>query len=154
MSTVASPWEVARRPDVTVRSYAPGDAGMLGEIFHRAVHKGNHGAYTDAQETVVAGVDGRPVGFMTLDLAKMHVDLLFVLPEMQGRGVADAMYLVLESRARLIGATCLTCDASHLAKPFLIRHGWDVVSSQTVERQGVTLENWRMEKRFPPNPSA
>ena len=48
MSTVASPWEVARRPDVTVRSYAPGDAGMLGEIFHRAVHKGNHGAYTDA----------------------------------------------------------------------------------------------------------
>ena len=106
------------------------------------------------QETVVAGVDGRPVGFMTLDLAKMHVDLLFVLPEMQGRGVADAMYLVLESRARLIGATCLTCDASHLAKPFLIRHGWDVVSSQTVERQGVTLENWRMEKRFPPNPSA
>ena len=151
-----------------VRSYRDGDANALGEVFHRSVREGAVSRYDAAQvaawspdvpsgeawaarlagaETVVATEGGLPVGFMSLDVAG-YLDLAFVVPEVMGRGVADALYAVLEGRARVAGQVCLTTEASLLAEPFFARHGWRVVARQEVERRGVTLKNARMEKRL------
>lgn len=151
-----------------VRSYRRGDADGLGEVFHRSVREGARGLYDAEQvsawspevpsgeiwearlresETVVATECGVPVGFMSLDAAG-HLDLAFVLPEVMGRGVADALYAVLEGRARAAGLVRLTTEASLLAEPFFVRRGWQVVRRQEVERGGVTLKNAQMEKRL------
>ena len=153
--------------NVLVRSYAAGDAPALGEIFHRAVHEGAAGRYSAEEraawsprvpdtlkwqdrlaeaETVVAeGPDG-PVGFMSLYLDRAYLDLAFVLPEAMGKGVAAALYAVLETRARATGLTRLTTEASLLAEPFFARQGWQIVKRQRVERLGVMIPNAVMEK--------
>lgn len=154
--------------DVSVRSYQPGDADPLGGVFYRAVREGASRRYSaqqvqawvpeapcgeawqarlEAADTIVAlGEDAR-VGFMTLD-DKGYVDLAFVLPEAMGTGVSDAIYAVLEGRARAGGIDRLTTQASLLAEPFFARHGWQVKKRQTVEIRGVVLENAWMEKRL------
>jgi putative acetyltransferase len=40
----------------------------------------------------------------------------------------------------------LTARASHLARPFLERHGWEVVEPVTVERNGVTIHATNMSR--------
>ena len=153
--------------ELTIRSYAPGDARPLAEIFHRAVHEGTASHYSPEEraawspevpltrswelrlaeaETVVADTPGGPVGFMSLDPARAYLDLAFVLPEVMGKGVSGALYAVLEGRARVRGLTRLETEASLLAEPFFRRQGWRVVRRQTVERLGVCLSNALMEK--------
>lgn len=156
-----------RFPGLLVRSFAPSDAKALGEVFHRAVHEGASVRYTPEEcaawspappssrmwqdrlagaETVVAETPAGPVGFMSLDLSRGYLDLAFVLPEAMGRGVAAALYAVLEGRARAAGLMRLTTEASLLAEPFFARQGWQLVARQQVERHGVLLRNALMEK--------
>lgn len=160
--------------EVVVRSCRPGEAGALAEIFHRAVREGAAGAYTEEEraawspeapsgaawlartegaETVVAEAGGVPVGFMSLVMAEGYLDFAYVLPEVKGRGVAAALYAVLESRARAAGLGRLTTEASLLAEPFFARQGWSLVRRQTVERRGVPLRNAVMEKRLCARPA-
>ncbi len=150
----------------SVRSYRPEDAEALGQVFYRSVREGAAQRYSECQvaawspqapsgaawasrleaaDTVVAEQDELPVGFMTVD-ACGYVDLAFVVPEAMGRGVADAIYAVLEGRARRLGIACLSTQASLLAEPFFARHGWQVSRRQEVEIGGVTLKNAWMEK--------
>lgn len=155
-----------------VRSYVPGDASALGEVFHRSVHEGAALRYTREEcrawspeppatsrwearlaeaETVVAETPTGVLGFMSLDLARGYLDLAFVLPECMGKGVSGALYAVLENRARASGLTRLTTEASLLAEPFFRRQGWRVVRRQQVERLGVLLSNAVMEKGLDPS---
>ncbi len=155
--------------DFTIRPMGDGESDVLGRVFYDAVRHGSARAYSkeqreawawtqpdDAnwaarlgeQSTVVAEADGRAIGFMTLNLETGYLDLAFVLAEAQGTGVADALYLVLEGRARAAGLTRLTSDASHLAKPFFLRHGWVLLGTRSAERSGVALQNWQMEKQL------
>lgn len=151
-----------------VRSYRDGDAEALARVFHRAVREGAAAQYGEAAvaawspelrpvaawearlegtDTVVATEDGVPVGFMNLD-AKGYLDLAFVLPEYMGKGVSDALYAVLEGRARAAGLGTLTVQASLLAERFFARQGWQVVRRQEVEIGGEVLRNAWMEKRL------
>jgi putative acetyltransferase len=102
----------------------------------------------------VAERDGVPVGFMSLDLARGYLDLAFVLPQVMGQGVADALYAVLEARARAEGLARLTTEASALARPFFARNGWALIREQQVERRGVALHNAVMEKTLSPGETA
>ncbi|MCG6883951.1 MAG: GNAT family N-acetyltransferase [Silicimonas sp.] len=151
-----------------VRSYSPEDAAPLAEVYHRAVREGAVRAYApeqvaawspqvpeaarwrarlEAADTVVATEAEDPVGFMTMD-DNGYLDLAFVLPDVMGKGVSDAIYAVLEGRARSRGIRCLSTQASLLAEPFFARHGWQVVRRQEVEMDGVVLANAWMEKRL------
>lgn len=151
---------------LAVRSFVPDDAEALGEVFYRAVREGAAHRYSAAQveawspkppsgdawrarlaeaETVVADSADGPVGFMTLD-AKGYLDLAFVVPEAMGAGVSDAIYAVLEGRARSLGIAVLTTQASLLAEPFFARQGWAVTRRQDIEIGGVVLKNAWMEK--------
>lgn len=152
-----------------VRPYQPGDLEELAQLFHRAVRDGAAGHYSDDQraawspappagdawrrrvaeaDTVVAEHAGTILGFMTLDLARGYLDFAYVAPEAMGQGVSDALYAVLESRARGSGLDRLATDASELARSFFARNGWQMVVRQEIERAGITLQNYRMVKQL------
>ena len=154
--------------DFSVRTFEIEDAEALGQVFYRSVREGAARRYTAAQveawspsppagdvwrarlaaaDTVVAVRGDQPLGFMTLD-TKGYLDLAFVVPEAMGAGVSDALYAVLEGRARAVGIAVLTTQASLLAEPFFVRHGWKVTRRQEVEMSGVVLKNAWMEKRL------
>lgn len=150
-----------------LRSYAPEDAGALGDVFYQSVHRGAASKYSAEQrqawvpvapkgadweakmaasDCVVALCEGRLIGFMSRRGA--YFDMAFVLPEVMGKGVAGVLCAVIEGRARAEGITRMTVDASALAEPFFARRGWNLVQRQEVERGGVILQNCKMEKHL------
>ena len=90
-----------------------------------------------AHRTLVAEEKGMIIGFA--DLAEDgYLDRLYVHRDWQGRGVASALCDALPD-AR-------STHASLTARPFFEKRGWRVVKAQQVERRGVRLTNFVMEK--------
>ena len=90
-----------------------------------------------AHRTLVAEENGSILGFA--DLAEDgYLDRLYVHRDWQGRGVASALCAALPGARRT--------HASITARPFFERRGWRVVREQRVERWGVALTNFVMEK--------
>lgn len=90
-----------------------------------------------AHRTLVAEENGSILGFA--DLAEDgYLDRLYVHRDWQGRGVASALCAALPGARRT--------HASITARPFFERRGWHVVREQRVERRGVALTNFVMEK--------
>ncbi|MCU4653828.1 GNAT family N-acetyltransferase [Roseibacterium sp. SDUM158016] len=153
--------------DLVIRPYRPEDADALAGVFHRAVRRGTAPHYSLPQrlawsprvqpgaawharlseiDTVVAELGGVPVGFLALDLSDGFLDFAYVDPTVRGKGVAAALYAVLEGRARANGLSRLTTEASRVAEPFFAARGWRVVERQKVRRNGIRLPNAAMEK--------
>ena len=149
---------------VTLRPYRPEDCPALAALFYETVHTVNAAHYTPAQldawapacgpdlaawdksfrahRTLVAELDGRLAGFGDLDPAAGCLDRLYVHKDLQGRGVATALCNALEEAA----AGPVVTHASVTARPFFARRGYRVLRAQQVERRGVTLANYVMEK--------
>ena len=149
---------------VTLRPYRPEDCPALAALFYETVHTVNAAHYTPAQldawapacgpdlaawdksfrahRTLVAELDGRLAGFGDLDPAAGYLDRLYVHKDLQGRGVATALCNALEEAA----AGPVLTHASVTARPFFARRGYRVLRAQQVERRGVTLANYVMEK--------
>ena len=72
-----------------------------------------------------------------------YLDRLYVHRDHQGRGIATALCDSLEAGC---GVPCFTTHASLTARPFFERRGYRVVRAQQVERRGVLLPNFVMEK--------
>ena len=153
-------------PAVLVRAYRPDDAPTLLAIFRDSVRRSAHHAYSPQQlaawapdqmdagawaerrasrPTWVAEVEGRVVGFSDLE-ADGHLDMLYVMVDFQGRGVASALLDTVLSAARARGLTCVFTEASLTARPFFERRGFRILGEQTVERNGQRLVNVRMER--------
>ncbi len=153
---------------IEIRKLTPEDGAIAARIFFDAVHIGTADVYTRKERDAWAGTrpdpsrwaerigglegyvaedDGVPVGFMTID-ASGFIDLAFVAPGAAGQGVGWHLYRRVEERARELGATRMTTEASKKARPFFERQGWSVDREQTVERNGVMLTNYRMSKRL------
>lgn len=151
---------------ISIRRFRDDDAEATARVFFDAVHLGAKGHYDEAQRrawvpqppagarwrgrlrtqsTLVAERDGRVIGFMTLR-PDGYIDLAFVAPEFIGRGVAKRLYDAIHEEAMTLGLRRLYSEASHLARPFFERQGWSVVRAQSVERDGVSLTNFVMEK--------
>lgn len=149
-----------------LRLYEPSDADGVAHVFHDAVMIGTRGHYDEAQRrawaggrpdperwrrrldplrTLVAEEWGRVVGFMAL-AGDGLLDLAFVAPSHHGRGVGRRLHDRIEGEARRMGLSRLRTEASHAARPFFLRRGWRHVASQSVEINGVSLENHRMKK--------
>ena len=73
----------------------------------------------------------------------MRVDRLYVHKDFQGRGIATALEGALEGA---LSVPLVYTDASITAKPFFLGRGYRLVREQRVERHGVALTNFRMEK--------
>lgn len=151
--------------DISVREYGPEDAGVTIDIFLRAIREVASRDYSPAQIDAWAKVDDaevwaewrasrptwlaicemQPVGFSDLK-ADGCLDMMFVHPDHQGKGVASLLLKTVEAAARNRGHRRIFTEASLTARPFFERKGFIVLAAQTVEKRGQTLPNFRMEK--------
>ena len=152
---------------MVLRRYRTSDCGSMAELFYETVHSVNAADYTKEQLdawatgnvdltawdksflehfTIVAeetGDDGkRIVGFGDID-STGYLDRLYVRKDRQRRGIASAICGELENVA---DAAKITTHASITARPFFLRRGYRVVREQQVERGGILLTNYVMEK--------
>lgn len=151
-------------PPVSVRAYREADASALAELFHVSVRQGAAGHYSEVQldawspapkdhaelnlrlapQTVFVAEDKAGIaGFMTLE-DDGHLDMAFVHPRVQGRGVTGLLMEALLAEADRREMARLHTEASHLFRRFLEKRGWILVASQQVDCRGVKLENHRM----------
>lgn len=149
-----------------IRPYTQHDAHATFAVFYAAVRDGAKARYTARQRaawaqssvmpeswpdrlgsatTFVAEDAGKIIGFMSL-LETGHIDMAYVAPEQMGNGTASDLYDAIEHHARKSGLTKLTTEASHLAKPFFGKQGWQIDAAQTVIRNGIEIPNFRMFK--------
>ncbi len=93
-------------------------------------------------DSFVAVEDGHITGFGDIDKTG-YLDRLYVHALYQGRGIGTALCERLEQAA----AGDITVHASITARPFFEKRGYRVIREQQVERQGVFLTNFVMEKK-------
>lgn len=148
---------------VMVREYRSTDASVLAKLFYETIHTVNARDYTSAQldawaphppvpapfdralcagRTVVAVEGDQPVGFASMDEGG-YLDYLYVSKDCQGRGIATALCDALEAACP---APSFSTKASITARPFFERRGYRVVEHERVERNGVLLDRFAMEK--------
>jgi len=135
----------------------------MAELFYQTVHHVNLGDYSreqvnawatgqvDLEEwdssfsehvTVLAEENGRIIGFGDMSLAG-YLDRLYVHKDYQRQRIGTMICDELESR---VSAFRYWTQASITAKPFFLSRGYRVVREQNVERCGVLLTNYVMEK--------
>lgn len=145
-----------------IRKYRPGDCEALAELFYGTVHTVCRRDYTQEQVdawatgevdlaawdasfsahlTLIAEENGHILGFADMDQAG-YLDRLYVHKDAQGRGIATALCDALE---QAVGGGFCT-HASITARPFFEKRGYRVIRAQEVERRGVRLRNYVMEK--------
>lgn len=97
--------------------------------------------------TFVAKINNKIVGFSDIT-HNGYLDRLYVHKDYQGKGIATALVDILEVEAKKINLLEIDTEASITAKPFFEQRGYKIVCSQTVERKGVKLTNFKMKKRI------
>jgi putative acetyltransferase len=156
---------------ITIRPYAAADVPRLTSLFRASVRDIASRDYTAAQvrawascitdedkfgqkcetkSTWVAEIGGRIAGFSDLELDG-HIDMLYVHPDFQQRGVARALLKHIEEAARTNGLRRLYAEASITARPIFETMGFRTVVPQTVSVGGESMINYRMEKRLEPS---
>lgn len=149
---------------MTIREYRSSDLREIVELFYDTVHTVNARDYTPEQ--LNAWADGSPdlaewgrtlsehaafvaeeagtvVGFGDID-ASGYLDRLYVHKDFQRRGAASALCAALEGA---VEAERIVTHASITARPFFESRGYRVVRERRVVRRGVSMTNFRMEKR-------
>lgn len=149
-------------PGIRIRNYESKDCEAMAKLFYDTVHTVNARDYTQAQldawatgrvdvkgwdasfrnhKTLVAEKNGQILGFgdMTED---GYLDRLYVHRDWQGKGIATAICDALEASVK----GSVTTHASITARPFFAHRGYEVRREQQVERQGILLTNFVMEK--------
>lgn len=152
---------------MNIRKYTPADLAEIIRLFYDTVHTVNAGDYTKEQldawadgstnreawnrsfleHTSLVAVEGGIItGFGDMDSAG-YLDRLYVHKDFQRRGTASALCDALEQS---VDAAVITTHASVTAKPFFEKRGYHTVKEQQVERKGVLLTNYVMEKKQRP----
>ena len=153
---------------ITIRPYQPTDAASLTRLFRDSVRRIAAPDYTASQlrawapdlideqkfghrcgskATWVAEVEGRIAGFSDLE-PDGHIDMLYVHPDFQRRGVARALLRHVEDRLEPLDLRRLYAEASITALPAFEAVGFRVVVPQTTTVRGETMTNYRIEKRL------
>lgn len=146
-----------------IREYQSSDCREMAELFYNTVHTVNAADYTEEQlnawatgevdlekwdasflehDTFVAVENGRIIGFADMD-RNGYLDRLYIHKDFQGKGVASTLCDRLEQNN---AGTGFVTYASITARPFFEKRGYKVVKEQQVERRGVLLTNYIMEK--------
>ena len=147
-----------------LRLYTPADCPAMAALFQETVRTVNAADYAPEQLTAWAGgeVDlpawdrsflahltlvaeeaGAIIGFADMD-ASGYLDRLYVHRAHLRQGVATALCDALEAT---VDAPRFVTHASLTARPFFERRGYRLIREQQVQRRGVTLTNFVMEKR-------
>ena len=91
---------------------------------------------------LIAEEDGKILGFADMD-ENGYLDRLYVGKDCQRKGVATALCRALEEMS---GKSSFSVHASITARPFFEKMGYKTVKEQTVERKGVKMTNFIMQK--------
>jgi len=146
-----------------IRRYEPSYYKDLAELFYNTVHSINAKDYTEEQLnvwstgavdlekwnksllenfTVIAIENNIIFGFGDIDKSG-YLDRLYVHKDYQNKGIATAICDVLE---KAFDVDKISTQASITAKYFFEKRGYKVVKEQKVERKGVLLTNYVMER--------
>ena len=151
---------------IKVQPFMVDRSNEIADLFHQSVHSIDTSIYTPEQLNVwastppdyllwstrlatkkpwLAMINNRVAGFIELD-TDGHIDCLYTHPHFQELGVAGALYEHLLTTAKSRGFRRLYVEASIVAKPFFERRGFTKVAENNVQRKGVKLINFTMEK--------
>ena len=149
-----------------IRLAEPKDYEEMSEIFRRSIREtaSQHydprqvaawSAHADDKEiwaqrvrermNFLAVEGGRVLGFVQYELPD-HVDMTYVHPDCQRRGVATALLYELEKEAKRRGVKTLHVEASITARPFFERCGYQLIAPQIVRVRGQNFRNYSMRK--------
>ncbi|BBA49687.1 putative acyltransferase [Fusobacterium varium] len=95
--------------------------------------------------TVIAEKNGDIVGFGDIE-KNGYLNRLFVHKNYQSRGIASSIVKELENYAEKICIRTIITEASTTAKPFFEKIGYSLIKEQQVEKKGIFLTNYVMEK--------
>lgn len=144
-----------------LRRYIDQDCNAVSKLFYDTVHTVNAKDYTAdqlcawahdedslqakhkalmSQHTVIAEIDGKIVGFGSVDKFGC-LDMLFVHKDFQRQGIATAICDELEAKF-----SAIKTYTSITAKPFFEKRHYTVSKQQEVERSGIKLQNFEMIK--------
>lgn len=155
-------FDLKKEYSVSVREYREEDCERLADLFYSTVHTVNAKDYARKQLDVwapenrdlkawnqsflvhyslVAEEGDEIVGFGDIDKTG-YLDRLYVHKDHQNKGIASAICSLLEQAV----PGKVVIHASITARPFFERRGYRLVKEQQVERQGILLTNFIMER--------
>lgn len=159
---------------IPIRPYATSDASALAILFRASVRQIASRDYSapqieawaprfidervfgqrcESKSTWVAEILSRIAGFSDLE-SDGHVDMLYVHPDFERRGVARALLRHIEEVARAKGLRRLYVEASITARPVFEAAGFRTIVPQIVTVRGASMKNYRMEKQLGPQAGA
>lgn len=97
--------------------------------------------------TLVAITHKQLVAFGQLEPAD-HLSLLYTSGRHARKGIASDIYKQLEAHAVGAGVAHIDTEASHISLPFFESKGYVVVEPETVMREGVSFERFKMRKQL------
>lgn len=153
--------------NIIVRAYKPSDAESLVHIFYNTCHKVLIKDYSKKQVAAlapktklkvepwankwekippfVAEINTKIVGFAEF-LTDGYIDCFYCHHDFIGKGVGTRLMQAILVKAKSQQNHRLYADVSETAKTFFEKHGFGVLEKKSIERQGVLLENYLMEK--------
>ena len=146
-----------------IRRYVSSDCAILLKLFYQTVHTVNAKDYTKEQldawatgdedlkawdksfkeSLTLVAVEGEKIAGFGNIRADGYLDKLYVSADAQRRGAGTALCDALESAA----TEKIFTHASVTARGFFLARGYVQIKEQTVERRGVKLLNYVMEKQ-------
>jgi len=155
-------------PRLGLRPFLSADSPLLREIFRDSIEELTSEDYTEAQQeawasvaddvedfrkklsgqlTLVATLEGSPVGFASLE-GKEKIDMVYVHPAAVGQGIGAMLVDALEKLAGSRGAVKLTVDASDSARGFFEKHGFVAQQRNSVSIGDEWLANTTLHKQL------
>ena len=146
-----------------LRAYQKKDLPQMAALFYETVHTVSARDYTPEQlnawatgkidednwhhrysssYTLLAVMGEKVLGFGNIDDSG-YLDMLYVHKDHQRCGIATLLCDALEKHCE---GCVFTVHASITARPFFLKRGYRQIKEQTVERGGVCLTNYIMEK--------
>lgn len=158
-------------PKPGLRPFLPDDVPMLAATFAASIQELTRDDYSEAQQaawmaaaeteefgkrlaadlTLIATLDGSPVGFASLR-GTDHIRMLYVHPAVSRRGIATMLVDALEKLAGGRGAAALTVDASDTAQNFFAKRGYTAQQRNSITINDEWLANTTMKKTLGAQP--
>jgi putative acetyltransferase len=157
-------------PKTGLRPYLPQDAPFLAEIFRASIEELTEEDYNPAQQeawasaaddmeefaarlgkhlTLIATLDGSPIGFISLD-GPTEIGLFYVHPAVARQGIGRMLYDAIEKLSVSRGASHLSVEASDSSKEFFVHRGFTAEQRNSVSVGNEWLSNTTMKKRLAP----